>query len=199
MNLSVANGLAVQDAYKGVLEYQSSMTSTRTSNPDDKQYHYIGIDSAYSIRTQNYVFARRFMGDGTWIDKTCDASKGTYEGAGSGSTGTAGNVLSPGGTYTLSITIPKFTISAEQRLFSADTATYDSLGFKLDPDIATETWVKNNFATKADVNTVIGRLNALIRAYDSHKHKYMAPKADAAGNSVDTDNFNGGIQELDRI
>ena len=178
MNLSVANGLAVQDAYKGVLEYQSSMTSTRTSNPDDKQYHYIGIDSAYSIRTQNYVFARRFMGDGTWIDNTTDLSMGPH-GSVSTETGQVSTLI-PGGTVTVTTTIPKLGVSEEGRVnkFGEEegyTAS-DSFSITLDEDIATQTWVRKNFATAQALKDVKDRLNDLINAYNGHTHTYSKPK-----------------------
>ena len=210
MNQSISNGLGIQGIYKGICEVGPDMLCTRNEyneaerqNPYNNPYkndHYMGIESAYSIRTQNYVFAQRFMGDGTWINKTTDLSNNNYD-KNSFTTAELGNEgeWKVGTNLTLKITGPSLNIS-EGRLHSINSSSEKSVILTLDSDIATKTWVgKQNFAKKSDVNTVIERLNELIRAYDSHKHNYVAPKADAAGDPADTHNFNGGIQTLGTI
>ena len=169
MNLSVANGLAVQDAYKGVLEYKPSITSTR-SNPEDKQHHYIGIDSAYSIRTQNYVFARRFMGDGTWIDKTTDLIDNTYGGC--SVSGSLDNQW-----LSLSVSAPKITISngrvSDISSSSSETSidlraftTEDEVNSLIDAKIST----LGISDIKSDITEINRKLTAIRTAYNAHTH-----------------------------
>ena len=144
-----------------------------------------------------------FFGDGTWINNTTDLSSNNTYGNVNTDTSQTGDVLIPGGTVTVTTTIPQLHVSSAGRIdgFGGNYTTSDDFEIKLSEDIATKTWVSNqNYAKKSDVNTVIRKLNALIESYNTHSHNYKSPKSDAVGNDNDvTKSFNANFSKLDEL
>lgn len=185
MNQSISGGLGVQDAYKGHFQtyYNINKHRERTGSMD----HYIGIDSSYSIRTQNFVFAGGFQGNGTWIDDTTDLIDSTYGGS------SIRGSLNSNQHLTLTISAPSINIKNGRvhDIYS------DSSEANIDLSEFTTTQEVNNLITTAITNLKnelkVGdlktKLNELINAYNKHTHGYAKPKesngkddTDARGN-----------------
>ena len=184
MNQSIAGGLGVQDAYKGNFEVGYNINAHRAR--EGSMNHYIGIDSSYSIRTQNFVFANGFQGNGTWIDDTTDLSDGPHGGC--SISGSLNNQW-----LSLQISVPNIGIS-NGRLNSVGTCSSDET-YAIDLSaFTTETEVNSLIDAKiatlgidtivSDIATIKTKLTNFINKYNSHTHIYNKPKeGDGTGNA----------------